>query len=90
MEYSKGNKFIWNPINRATNKVQESHPHYNKIVTMISEETLNRIKISVDDFPQCNHRELKNQFCADKEELIPYNPMELIKNAEMQTIFING
>lgn len=69
MQYVKGNKFIWKPINRATNTIEESHPHYNKTVTMISEETLNRVKISVDDFPQCNGREIKNQFCADKDEL---------------------
>ena len=68
--YEKGMKFLWHPINRATNRVEEDHPHYNKIVTIISTETLNRIKISVDDFPQCNYRESKNQFFADKDELI--------------------
>ena len=27
------------------------------------------VRVSVDDFPQCNYRRQKNQFVADKDEL---------------------
>lgn len=69
MEYKKGMKFIWKPINRATKEVETNHPHYGKVITVIGVETLNRVRISVDDFPQCNWKEHKNQFVADKDEL---------------------
>lgn len=72
MEYIKGSKFIWHPINRATKKVESEHPHCGKIVTVIGNETLNRIRISVDDFPECNDRIHVNQFVAEKDELEPY------------------
>lgn len=80
MQYLKGDKFVWKPINRATNTIEENHPHYNKIVTIIDTETLNRFKISVDDFPQCNFRESKNQFCADKDELIPVTIKQILNH----------
>lgn len=69
MEYLKGMKFIWNPINRVTKQIEKEHPHCGKVVTVIKEETLDRLRISVDDFPKCNWREQKNQFVADKDEL---------------------
>lgn len=69
MEYIKGMKFIWKPINRATKKFDKVHPHYGKIVTVLKMDTLDRVRISVDDFPRCNWREQKNQFVADKDEL---------------------
>lgn len=72
MEYKKGMKFIWNPINRATKTIEKSHPHCGKIVTVIRSETFDRIRISVDDFPNCNNRKHVNQFVADKDELEPY------------------
>lgn len=28
MEYKKGMKFIWKPINRATKEVETNHPHF--------------------------------------------------------------
>lgn len=68
--YNKKKKFIWNPINRVTKQVEIEHPHYGKIVTMISEDTLDRIWISIDDFPECNYREHKNRFLAGKDELV--------------------
>ena len=68
-EYKNGDKFIWNPINRATKKIENLHPHCGKIVRVIGNETLDRVRISVDDFPECNYREHKNQFVADKDEL---------------------
>ncbi|MFR2244228.1 MAG: hypothetical protein ACLS67_24195 [Anaerobutyricum soehngenii] len=43
--------------------------YFGKIVTVIGLETLDRVKISVDNFPQCNGRIFKNQFVADKDEL---------------------
>lgn len=70
MKYEKGMKFVWKPINRATKQIDTDHFHCGKVVTVIGEETLDRVKISVDDFPNCNYRELKNQFVADKDELI--------------------
>lgn len=46
-----------------------NHVYFGKIVTVIGLETLDRVKISVDNFPQCNGRIFKNQFVADKDEL---------------------
>ena len=54
MEYIKGMRFIWKPINRATKEYETEHPHYGKSVTVIETETLDRVRISVDDFPNCN------------------------------------
>lgn len=70
MTYEMGKKFMWNPINRATKQVELENPHYGKIVTVISEDTLNRIWISVDDFAECNYSEHKNHFLANKDELV--------------------
>lgn len=67
--YIKGKKFVWNPMNRATKQVETEHVHCGKTVSVISEDTLDRIWISVDDFPNCNDREHKNRFLADKDEL---------------------
>lgn len=67
--YETGKKFIWKPINRVTEQQEINHVHFGKIVTVIGLETLNRVKISVDDFPQCNGRIFKNQFVADQDEL---------------------
>lgn len=69
MEYKEGTKFKWKPINRATKRPNIEHSHYGKTVTVIGLETLDRIRISVDDFPQCNYRREKNQFIAEKDEL---------------------
>lgn len=49
--YETGKKFIWKPINRATEQQEINHVYFGKIVTVIGLETLNRVKISVDDFP---------------------------------------
>lgn len=71
MIIENGNKFIWEPINRATRKTEVKHPHFGKIVTVIGSETLGRVRISVDDFPNCNDRLNVNQFVAEKDELHP-------------------
>lgn len=71
LEYKEGMKFIWHPMNRATKQVEVEHPHCGKIVTVIGLETMDRVKVSVDDFPNCNDRKNANQFVADKDELIP-------------------
>jgi DNA modification methylase len=67
--FRNGKKFIWKPINRATGQQEINHVYFGKIVTVIGLETLDRVKISVDNFPQCNGRIFKNQFVADKDEL---------------------
>ncbi len=69
MEYREEMKFVWKPINRATKQIETEHPHYGKIVIVIGAETLDRVRISVDDFPNCNDKEHVNQFVADKDEL---------------------
>ena len=71
MIIENGKKFIWKPINRATRKAEEKHPHFGKIVTVIAPQTLGRVRISVDDFPNCNNRLNVNQFIAEKDELHP-------------------
>ena len=67
--FRNGKKFIWKPINRATGQQEINHVYFGKIVTVIGLETLDRVKISVDNFPQWNGRIFKNQFVADKDEL---------------------
>lgn len=63
-------KYIWKPINRATKQFETEHPHFGKVVTVIGNETLGRLRISVDDFPNCNDRKHVNQFVAEPDELI--------------------
>ena len=64
-----GDKYIWKPYNHATKNENTEHVWYGHIVTVIGFETLDRVWISVENFPNCNHRERKNRFCADKYEL---------------------
>ena len=64
-----GDKFIWKPYNHAKKRYDAEHIWYGHIVTVIGFGTVDRVKISVDDFPDCNHRELKNRFCADVSDL---------------------
>lgn len=64
-----GMKFIWKPFNHDTKQDETEHPHYGKIVTVIGEETIDRLRVSVDDFPEMNGREKKNQFVVCKDEL---------------------
>lgn len=70
MEYIKGMKFIWKPINRATKKFETEYPHYGKVVTLIGLEPLDRVRVSIDDFPNYNWKKSKNQFIAEKDELV--------------------
>lgn len=46
------------------------NPHYNKIATIIEEpDKFNLVKITIDDFPHCNHRDYHNRFYYQKKEL---------------------
>lgn len=46
------------------------NPHYGKIGTILENpDRLDLVKISIDNFPNCNHREYHNQFYYDIEEL---------------------
>lgn len=46
------------------------NPHYNKIATVLKEpDRLGLVKVSIDNFPNCNHREYHNQFYYDIDEL---------------------
>jgi hypothetical protein len=46
------------------------NPHYNKVATVIENpDRLNLVKVSIDDFPNCNHREYHNRFYYQLEEL---------------------
>ena len=70
--FKKVDKGIWEYCGdcfRATGQQEINHVYFGKIVTVIGLETLDRVKISVDNFPQCNGRIFKNQFVADKDEL---------------------
>lgn len=64
-----GDKYIWKPYNHATKSDDKDSVWYGHIVTVIEFDTHDRAWISVDDFPNCNYRERKNRFCADKAEL---------------------
>ena len=75
--YKIGDKYIWNPINRATDEIDFDNYHCGKTVTVIGDETLDRVRISVDDFLECNNRRGKNQFVASKDELKPVNNAQL-------------
>lgn len=65
-------KVIYKPINYATGQADTSHIHYGKVATVMSRDNLGRYRISIDDFPQCNHREIKNRFYAEEKELEEY------------------
>jgi hypothetical protein len=46
------------------------NPHYKKMATVLEPpDRFGSVKVSVDDFPNCNHRDLKNQFRYDLDEL---------------------
>lgn len=62
-------KVIYKPINYATGQIDTSNVHCGKVATVMSKDNLGRYRISIDDFPQCNNRELKNRFYANEEEL---------------------
>ena len=64
-----GDKYIWKLYNHATKSDDTDHRWYGHVVTVIGFEPSGRVRISVDDFPDCNQRELKNRFMADKYEL---------------------
>lgn len=68
MNYTKGEKFIWKPINRATKQRETEHPHYGKRVTVIDVDYLDTVWVSVDDFPKVNDKNA-NRFLAQKDEL---------------------
>ena len=63
-----GSRAIYKPINYATG---EAHIDvwYGAKATVIGTDVLNRYWIAFDDFPQCNYREHKNRFIADRKEL---------------------
>lgn len=65
-----GKRYIWFPINHATKKIETEHGWCGHFVDVIGKETLGRFKVSVVDFPNCNHREYHNRFTADESELI--------------------
>jgi hypothetical protein len=44
------------------------NPHYNKIAT-VHEIDRSHVKVSIDDFPNCNHRDYHNRFWYLPEEL---------------------
>jgi hypothetical protein len=53
------------------------NPHYNRIATILEEpDRFDRVLLSIDDFPNCNHREYHNRFYYDINEL------ELVKEGE--------
>jgi hypothetical protein len=45
------------------------NPHYNKIATVEEIDTLDLVRVSIDDFPNCNHRTYHNRFWYSKNEL---------------------
>lgn len=46
----------------------KNHIHDRKTITIIGHDTLNRYIFSIDDFPNCNHREYHNRFwCLHSE-----------------------
>ena len=64
-----GDRIIWKPIDYRDMSQNTSHPWYGAKGTVIELDTLNRVVIALDDFPNCNYREHKNRFLADYREL---------------------
>lgn len=64
-----GDKVIWKPIDYRDMSQNTSHIWYGAKATILEIITLDRAIISIDDFPNCNHREYHNRFCADFNEL---------------------
>lgn len=45
------------------------NPHFKKIATILEIDKLNLIKVSIDNFPNCNSREYHNRFYYTQEEV---------------------
>lgn len=69
---SIGEEYIYRPIDYVTKTDNVSHVHYGKRVTVIDFDVLDRIWVSINDFPRCNHREYHNRFLAEKCELYSF------------------
>ena len=61
-------KGIFRPIDYRTHKQNISHIHYGKTVTILGKDRIYYC-FSIDDFPNCNHREKQNRFHASHEEI---------------------
>jgi len=72
--YNVGDKVIIKKEICANNLI---NPHYNKVATVLEKpDRLGLVKISIDDFPNCNHKEYHNQFYYDIEDLEEYYIVE--------------
>lgn len=47
---------------------KDGHVHFGKMATTLRVE-LGMVEVSIDNFPNCNHRALFNRFWYDKDEL---------------------
>jgi hypothetical protein len=45
------------------------NPHFGKIATVQKIDRLNQVGVSIDSFPNCNHRDYHNRFWYGQEEL---------------------
>lgn len=61
-----GNKVI---IKKEICANNNKNPHFNKIATVEEIDRLNQVRVSIDDFPNCNHRTYHNRFWYMKDEL---------------------
>ena len=61
-------KGIFRPIDYRTHEQDISHIHYGKAITILEKDRFG-YWFSIDDFPNCNHREKQNRFYASHEEI---------------------
>ena len=61
-------KGIFRPIDYRTHDQNTSHIHYGKAITILEKDIFG-YWFSIDDFPNCNHREKQNRFYASHEEI---------------------
>ena len=47
------------------------NPHFNKVATVLSIDRIDQVCVSIDSFPNCNHREFYNRFWYNSDELEP-------------------
>ena len=51
----------------------EVFPHFGKVATVREVTHLKQVRVSIDNFPSCNHPEIHNRFWFMEEELKAVN-----------------
>ena len=64
-----GDRVIYKPINYTDKSQDTENRYYGTKGTVIGLDTLRRMIISLDEFPECNNRKWRNSHWVNGEEL---------------------